>query len=92
MLEIKQLLFLFRNFGFNVDCINTITLSNEPGYAGGFKGQTMSGVDLGALVEGLEGNDLLNHDVIITGYTRTRELLNQIENTVKKVKLNNVHL
>lgn len=85
----KSATFPLQTIGFNVDCINTISLSNEPGYSGGFKGQTMSGANLAEVVCGLESNHLLNHDVVLTGYTRTSELLDEVEKTIKQVKENN---
>ncbi len=85
----KAATFPLQTLGFNVDCINTITLSNEPGYAGGFKGQTMTGDNLHVIVEGLKDNQLLNHDIMLTGYTRTSELLDEIVSTVKMLRSNN---
>jgi pyridoxal kinase len=72
--------------GFNVDNINTVSLSNHPNYSGGFKGQFLSREDMKSVVEGLTNNDLLNYDVVMNGYTRSVGLLEEIAETVKSVK------
>lgn len=44
--------------GFEVDAINSVQFCNHTGYAKGIKGQVLSDVDLGDLVEGLHLNNL----------------------------------
>ena len=76
--------------GFHVDAINTVSLSNHPDYPGGFKGQFLSADDMAATVAGLQGNDMLSRaDCILTGYTRSPQVLSTIEATVQQVRAAN---
>lgn len=76
--------------GFHVDAINTVSLSNHPDYTGGFKGQFLSAEDMAATVAGLQGNDMLSRaDCILTGYTRSPQVLSTIEATVQQVRAAN---
>lgn len=86
----KAATFPLQLFGFDVNCINSISLSNHPSYAGGFKiGQSLEGADLDRTIDGLKSNNLLDYDVVVSGYTRSPELLLSIANAVAEVKNNN---
>ena len=85
----KAAVFPLQCMGFNVDNINTVSLSNHPNYSGGFKGQFLTQDDMKAIVTGLETNNLMHYDVIMNGYTRSIELLEEIATTVTKVKEKN---
>ena len=83
----KAATFPLQCLGFHVDAINTVSLSNHPDYAGGFKGQFLSAEDMSNTLQGLQNNKLLEKvDCILTGYTRSTALLEHIEATVKRVK------
>jgi len=82
----KAATFPLQCLGFHVDAINTVSLSNHPDYAGGFKGQFLSAEDMSNTLQGLQNNKLLEKvDCILTGYTRSTALLEHIEATVKRV-------
>ena len=73
--------------GFNVESINTITLSNHPGSV--YKTSQSQSIDSSfykKLITGLESNKLLNHDIVLTGYTNTMDILKEHYNTIKLVK------
>ena len=82
----KAAVFPLQCMGFNVDNINTVSLSNHPNYSGGFKGQFLSREEMQAIVEGLKANSLMRYDVVMNGYTRSIELLEEIAETVKSVQ------
>lgn len=81
----KAACFPLQCMGFDVNCINTITLSNHPGYSGGTGGKSISNDDYQELIDGLEKNNLLLYDVIINGYTKTEDNLTLVYDTIKKV-------
>ena len=49
-----------------VDFVNTVQFSNHTGYPS-WKGQVMDGDQLWEIVEGLQANDLLYYDYLVTG-------------------------
>lgn len=85
----RAALFPLQSMGFNVDSINTVSLSNHPNYSGGFKGQFMTAEEMSSTFEGLKSNDLCNYDIIMNGYTRSVDLLETIGNIVASVKAEN---
>ena len=82
----KAATFPLQTMGFDVDCINSVSLSNHPAYAKGCQGTSLDSKDLMAFIDGLESNGLLDYDVFVTGYNRSPEVLSVIEASVKKVK------
>ena len=56
--------------GFNVDCVNTVSLSNHPDYRSGCQGKGLAPEDFTAILNGLNANNLLHYDMIISGYIR----------------------
>lgn len=88
----KAVVFPLQCFGYNVDAIHTVSLSNHPGYVGGCKGSRLSMADFQNMVDGLSSNNLLNHDVICSGYTSSSEIIVGIEETVRAVRLKNPDL
>lgn len=64
----KAATFPLQTLGFDVNCINTVSLSNHPAYRGGCKGNSLQLHELLGNIEGLENNNLLNYDAVITGY------------------------
>jgi pyridoxine kinase len=81
----KAATFPLQCLGFNVDAINTITLSNHPSYQGGTKGKSLNPEDVTTIIDGLDSNDLLKYDLIITGYTKSVELALETAKTIKRV-------
>ena len=63
----KAVTFPLSCYGFHVDNINTITLSNKPGYNHGFKGSKLETSMFNDLIQGLQDNSLLNYDILMTG-------------------------
>ena len=82
----KAAVFPLQCMGFNVDNINTVSLSNHPNYSGGFKGQFLAQEEMRSIVEGLQSNDLMQYDVVMNGYTRSIGLLEEIATTVKAIQ------
>lgn len=82
----KASTFPLQCLGLHVDAINSITLSNHPGYSSGFKGKVLEADQLTALIDGLSGNNLLGHDAVLTGYVRSLDLLQGVEAALKKVR------
>jgi hypothetical protein len=85
----KAVTFPLQLMGFNVDAVNTITLSNHPAYEKGTKGQSLPGEVMSSIFEGLETNDLLRYDGIMTGYTREPSHLEEIAKVIKKIREKN---
>ena len=70
-----------------MDCINTISLSNHPDNYNCFKiTYSIQAADLDKTIEGLEANQLLNYKIVITGYTRTIELLKSMADAIVRVQ------
>lgn len=87
----KAATFPLQTMGFNVDCINTVSLSNHPAYEQGTKGAALDAQDFSNIIQGLQSNRLLAYDAILTGYTRSKQHLDIIESTVKEIREHNPH-
>lgn len=85
----KAATFPLQCLGFNVDCINTVHLSNHPAYSGGFKGQMLNGDDFVSLIEGLENNNLLGYDILLSGYIRSEEILLKLREVFLNIQIKN---
>ena len=85
----KCAIFPLQCLGFNVDAINTVSLSNHPNYPKGFKGQFLSPDEMKSTIQGLDDNSLLTHDLVLNGYTRNVDVLHAIKDTVQKLRKNN---
>jgi pyridoxine kinase len=85
----KAVAFPLQTMGFDMDCINTITLSNHPAYAKGTKGQSLEPEVLNQILQGLEDNDLLRYDLIMNGYTRFPGHLEATARVIAKIKEKN---
>lgn len=70
----KAATFPLQCLGFDVSAVNTTTLSNRPGYAGGFKGKAMNRGELQDLIAGLGDNSLLDFDVVVSGYLASLDM------------------
>jgi pyridoxine kinase len=87
----KAATFPLQTMGFNVDCINTVSLSNHPAYEKGCKGCTLEPEVFADIIEGLNANNLVKYDLILTGYTRSQQHLETMASTIKKVREVNPH-
>lgn len=81
----KAATFPLQCLGFNVDAINSISLSNHPDYAGSCKGKSLGPEDVLAIIDGLDANNLLKYDLIISGYTRSVEIAAETAAAVTRV-------
>jgi pyridoxal kinase len=73
--------------GYNVDVINTVTLSNVPSYPGGAKGQPLDPRVVSDITTGLQANKLLRGiDIVLTGYCRSTDMIEQISSLVTAAK------
>ncbi len=82
----KAAVFPLQCLGADVDIINTIVLSNHPAYSGGFQGHALQPNELECLVTGLQNNNLANYDAILTGYVRSRPVLEAIADAVESIR------
>jgi pyridoxine kinase len=82
----KAAAFPLQTMGFDIDCINTVTLSNHPAYANRCRGAGLESAVLRELLQGLEENGLMKYDALISGYTRQKEHLQEIVNTVMHIR------
>jgi len=74
--------------GIEVDAINSVQFSNNTGYPS-WKGEALDGDQLWALVEGLEGNNLLTHTHLLTGYMRSPAILRTCLKTLDNLRAKN---
>ena len=81
----KAATFPLQCLGYNVDAVNSISLSNHPDYTGGTKGKSLNPEDVRAIIDGLDANSLLNYDLIISGYTRSVEIAAETAAAVRRV-------
>jgi pyridoxine kinase len=87
----KSATFPLQCMGLDVSAINTVTLSNRPGYPGGYSGKEMDPNELLDLIKGLDANSLLNFDIVISGYVSSLAMLHGLGeglNTVRQAAPN----
>lgn len=77
--------------GLEVNAINSVQLSNHGAYPV-VKGQRLNGEDLIDLADGLDGNGMLRHDHLLTGYIGTASMLSSIAALVKRLRALNCDL
>ena len=82
----KATTFPLQMYGFDVDAINTVTLSNHPAYLKVCKGSRLSIDEYKTLISGLTENNLLNYNVILSGYMTSPDLLREVAQTVRQVR------
>jgi pyridoxine kinase len=88
----KAATFPLQLLGYNVDAINTISLSNHPAYPKACKGHSLAVNDFTSIIEGLEANSLLDYNAVLSGYCKSNDLLSAIESTVNHAKTSNPKL
>jgi len=74
--------------GFEVDFVNSVQFTNHTGYAT-FKGTVLRGPELDDLVEGLESNELLKQESLLTGYIGSATFLRSVLSLAKKLRAAN---
>ncbi|XXQ36000.1 pyridoxal kinase [Plasmodiophora brassicae] len=84
----KAAMFPLQVLGFDVDPINSVQLSNHTGYAK-WTGQRLQGEHLDELVRGLESNQLLAYDYLMTGYIGTESFLQSVLSLMRNLKATN---
>ncbi len=62
-------------------------MSNHSQYKNGFKGEVMDGAQLDKVMAGLEANNLVSYDCMLTGYVRSSSLLLSTVNILRKLKV-----
>jgi pyridoxine kinase len=82
----KAATFPLQSMGFDVDCINTVSLSNHPAYAKTCKGASLDSDAYAQLIDGLAENQLLRYDVVLTGYTRSASHLATTADAVAAIR------
>jgi len=88
----KCAVFPLQLHGFDVDPVLSVCFSNHTGY-GSWKGEVMNGDQLWSLVEGLEGNGLLEgYTHLLTGYIGSASMLRTVARLVRKLKALNPDL
>ena len=73
----KAAVFPLQLLGFEVDFINSVQFSNHTGYAN-FKGSVVNGEQLREIVQGLESNNLIGPDYVLTGYIGSETFLKEV--------------
>lgn len=74
--------------GWDVDAVNTVQFSNHTGY-GRWGGQRFDECQLTEVFEGLERNELLTQNHVVTGYTPSPEALSAVERLITKLRAKN---
>jgi len=82
------LFFPLNVLGFDVHSINSVEFSNHTGY-GKWKGHVLNSDELAELINGLEENDLDSFTHLLTGYVGSVSFLEQVYETIKKLKEKN---
>ena len=82
-------LFPLQRLGAEVWAVNTVQLSNHPGY-GGCTGDVFSGAQINALLDGIAARDVLGAcDAVLSGYLGTAETGLAVRSAVERVKAAN---
>lgn len=82
----KAATFPLQLHGFDVDGVNTVSLSNHSGYPV-IRGHRMSLDEFNGIMEGLRANGFLSgYSYILTGYVNNNEIVRHIASTVAEVR------
>lgn len=82
----KAATFPLQLHGFDVDAINTVSLSNHSGYPV-IKGHRMDLAEYQTILSGLRANHFLSeYRYILTGYINNRDIVANIEETVTEIR------
>lgn len=81
----KAAVFPLQLHGFDVDAVNTVSLSNHSGYPV-IKGHRMDLTEFTNIVDGLRANNFLpDYAYVLTGYINNAEIIQHIEALVKEI-------
>ncbi|PLW19922.1 hypothetical protein PCANC_00407 [Puccinia coronata f. sp. avenae] len=81
----KSATFPLQLLGWDVDALNTVQFSNHLGY-GSHGGDKMAVEHLISCIDGLEKNELLKYDALLTGFTPGPEGIDALIYSIKKIK------
>ena len=82
----KASTFPLQVLGFNVDALNNVHYSNHPGYKEGYRGTSLEPSEITNVFEGLQLNNLIDYDIILSGYSKSVDMIFELENVIKKVR------
>lgn len=83
----KAAVFPLQLLGYDVDVLNSCSLTNHTGYKGGAPGVRLTGEDLTAAIEGLDRNGLLSSVThLLTGFIGTASFLEAVTDAVGKLR------
>jgi len=74
-----------QQFGLDVSPINTVQFSNHTGYKS-FTGKRLNSADFDELISGLRANELMNFNLLITGYIGSTSFLERLVSVVAEIK------
>jgi len=74
-----------QQFGLDVSPINTVQFSNHTGYQS-FTGKRLDSEDFDELISGLRANDLMNFNLLISGYIGSESFLSRLVSVVSEIK------
>lgn len=80
----RAAVFPLQLLGFEVDVVNSVQFSCHTGYPR-IAGQKLNGEELKVLLDGLDENQVLNHQHLLTGYIGTASFLREVVNLVKRL-------
>lgn len=71
--------------GLEVDPLNTVHFSTHSGY-GNIRGDVTSAAQVEVLVDGLRMNGVFKYNYVLSGYARSKELLETVAGIVKELR------
>ncbi len=81
----KAAVFPMQLLGIEVDPLNSVQLSNHTGYKY-CKGQRFNGEQCRDIVQGLECNQLVQYEYVLTGYMGALSFLEEVAKVIERVK------
>mmetsp|Transcript_252 Transcript_252/g.456 ORF Transcript_252/g.456 Transcript_252/m.456 type:complete len:336 (+) Transcript_252:73-1080(+) len=84
----RAAIFPLQLLGFDADFINSVQFSNHTKYAT-IKGKVLDGLELLALTEGLEANNLIDYNYLLTGYIGSDSFLTNVLHLLDRIKIHN---
>ncbi|GAV02722.1 hypothetical protein RvY_13251 [Ramazzottius varieornatus] len=81
----RSAVFPLQVLGFDVDVVNTVQLSNHSGYPS-TKGISLNENGLQDLYDGLRANNLIRHTHLLSGFVRSKALLEKIAHVATELK------
>lgn len=82
----KAATFPLQLHGFDVDGVNTVSLSNHSGYPV-IKGHRMDLEEYNAIISGLRANHFLpDYHYVLTGYINNKDIIAHVEDTISEIR------